>query len=166
MPCLKTITSPRVFSMLFCCCVRFISKVYSSQQRVTSFKSTDHHRFRKTVFSKILPCLHKEHWVVSKTCNVCKDLHFLGIFFNLANTAMIYHIHLCFFGVMLKPCVLRAAINGANYLDRDTRLLYITIRGPDPVDVKTVPLVVLKFGLPPITIDDFFEENLIQNLAT
>ena len=67
---------------------------------------------------------------------------------------------------VLKPCVLRAAINGANYLDRDTRLLYITIRGPDPVDVKTVPLVVLKFGLPPITIDDFFEENLIQNLAT
>ncbi len=54
---------------------------------------------------------------------------------------------------------------GENYFDRDTATLYIMIRGSDPVDVVTTPVVMVTFGVPAIAVDEFFEENLINNLV-
>ena len=50
-------------------------------------------------------------------------------------------------------------------MDLDTRLLYVTLRGSHPVDLVTVPAVYVKFGFPAVAVKDFFEENLIFNLA-
>jgi len=57
-------------------------------------------------------------------------------------------------------------VHGANYMERTTRQLYITIRGPKPVEIRTAPMVVLQFAVAAVTVDDFFERNLIGNLAT
>ena len=50
-------------------------------------------------------------------------------------------------------------------MDRRTDMLYVTIVGSTPIDIKTSPAVVVKMGFPAIDVDDFFEENLVQNLA-
>ena len=50
-------------------------------------------------------------------------------------------------------------------MDRRNDILYVTIRGPNPIDIKTAPAVIVKFGFPAISIDDFFETNLVNNLA-
>uniref|UniRef100_H2YFZ9 G8 domain-containing protein n=1 Tax=Ciona savignyi TaxID=51511 RepID=H2YFZ9_CIOSA len=57
-------------------------------------------------------------------------------------------------------------VNGANYIDLTTRLLYITVVGTKPVDIKTVPMILLTIGFPAVSINDFFGEALVQNLAT
>ncbi|XP_072177767.1 fibrocystin-L-like [Diadema setosum] len=56
-------------------------------------------------------------------------------------------------------------LNGENYFDRDTKILYFVLAGPGRVDIKTVPVVTVTFGVPAVSIDDFFEENLRANLA-
>ncbi|CAK8674402.1 unnamed protein product [Clavelina lepadiformis] len=58
-----------------------------------------------------------------------------------------------------------SAVHGANYMDYNTNLLYITLRGKEAIEIKTVEAVVIKFGFPAVNIDDFFEENLVNNLA-
>ena len=50
-------------------------------------------------------------------------------------------------------------------MDRRTDMLYVTIVGSSPIDIKTSPAVVVKMGFPAIDVDDFFEKNLVQNLA-
>ena len=50
-------------------------------------------------------------------------------------------------------------------MDLKNDLLYVVIKGTDPIDIKTFPAVIVKFGFPAVKIDDFFEENLINNLA-
>jgi len=50
-------------------------------------------------------------------------------------------------------------------MDRRTRKLYIMIRNKTPVEVRTSPAVILQFGFPATSVDDFFGENLVQNLA-
>ncbi|XP_076825618.1 fibrocystin-L-like isoform X2 [Clavelina lepadiformis] len=58
-------------------------------------------------------------------------------------------------------------IHGANYLDLKSDLLYVTLRGGIPVDIHTVPAVILEFGFPAeVTEDEFFGDNLANNLAT
>ena len=55
--------------------------------------------------------------------------------------------------------------HGTNYYDRTEEKLYIVIRGSTPVRVETTPVIQLGIDLPPVTVDEFFETNLIQNLA-
>ena len=54
---------------------------------------------------------------------------------------------------------------GANWFDRDTKLLWMVIGGGDPVDIKTSPLVVVTFGVPAQTVDEFFGEKMVENFA-
>jgi len=54
--------------------------------------------------------------------------------------------------------------NGANYYDPNSGYLYILLRGDDTVDIKTQPVVILKVGTT-VDIDNFFEENVVENLA-
>ena len=57
---------------------------------------------------------------------------------------------------------------GANFYDRDTKQLYIVIRGNETVKsfrIKTRPVIMLSLTLQ-VTIDQFFsEENLVNNIA-
>ena len=50
-------------------------------------------------------------------------------------------------------------------MDRRSDILYVTLRGKDAIDIKTAPAVIAKFGFPAVDVDDFFEVNLIGNLA-
>ena len=53
--------------------------------------------------------------------------------------------------------------SGSNYFDPNTGHLYLIIK-EGIVNIKTQPVVVLKLGMT-VAIDDFFEENVIGNLA-
>ena len=55
-------------------------------------------------------------------------------------------------------------INGANYFDPNTGNLHILLRGPGVVNIKTQPVVILKLGMT-VPIENFFEENVIANIA-
>ncbi|XP_076824499.1 fibrocystin-L-like isoform X2 [Clavelina lepadiformis] len=63
-----------------------------------------------------------------------------------------------------RPAI-NSRIHGANFMDLKQDLLYVTLRGGEPIDIKTAPAVILAFGFPAISIDEFFGENLISNLA-
>ena len=63
-----------------------------------------------------------------------------------------------------KPKV-DSSLYGENFFDRATQVLYILLHGPKPVDIRTTPVVMVTFGVPAVTLDDFFEENLIANLV-
>ena len=54
---------------------------------------------------------------------------------------------------------------GANFLDREAKLLYIIIRGDTPVDVRTAPTLFIAFGMPAVSTDEFFGANIVNNLA-
>ncbi len=56
-------------------------------------------------------------------------------------------------------------IYGENFFHRDESKMYILIRGATPIDIVTTPVIMLTFGVPAVTIDEFFEENLINNLV-
>ena len=53
--------------------------------------------------------------------------------------------------------------NGANYFDPNTGHLYVIVRDAI-VNIKTQPIVVLKLGMT-VPIENFFEENVIANIA-
>ena len=53
---------------------------------------------------------------------------------------------------------------GVNFFDIDTKTLYVQVKGPGLIDIKMRPVVILAFGIPAISEDDFFEKNLLQNL--
>lgn len=54
---------------------------------------------------------------------------------------------------------------GENYLDYDWKHQHIIVRGSGVVDVKIVPVIVLGFNVPSMTVDQFFGPNLVNNLA-
>ena len=54
--------------------------------------------------------------------------------------------------------------NGANYFDPGTGHLYLIVKGPSVISIKTQPIVVLKLGMK-VPIDNFFEANVVGNLA-
>ncbi|KAI8520672.1 Fibrocystin-L [Branchiostoma belcheri] len=58
------------------------------------------------------------------------------------------------------------AASGTNYFDDEKKTLYITIRGSTSIDIVTMPVLKVAFGMPAITVDEFFENNLRQNLAS
>ena len=53
--------------------------------------------------------------------------------------------------------------HGSNYFDPGTGHLYVLIKD-GVIDIKTQPIVVLKLGMT-VPIDDFFEQNVVANLA-
>ena len=53
---------------------------------------------------------------------------------------------------------------GSNYYDRDLKRLYITIRGKMPYRIETTPVIQVSLTLE-VTVDEFFGERLVQNLA-
>ena len=55
--------------------------------------------------------------------------------------------------------------SGTNYFDRATQMLYVLIRGPTPVEVVTDHTIFVSFSLPFMTVDEFFGEQIVTNLA-
>ena len=56
--------------------------------------------------------------------------------------------------------------HASNYQIRDEQLLFISITGDEEMlEIRTAPVVLMSFGFPSVNVDDFFEENLIANLA-
>ena len=53
--------------------------------------------------------------------------------------------------------------HGSNYFDPNTGHLYLLIK-EGIIDIKTQPIVVLKLGMT-VPIENFFEENVVSNLA-
>ena len=51
-------------------------------------------------------------------------------------------------------------------MDRANDMLYLVVRGSDAIDIKTSALIIVKFGFPAISVDEFFENNLVNNLAS
>ena len=55
---------------------------------------------------------------------------------------------------------------GANFYERSDKRLYFILRGNTPITIKTTPVIQIALNLAPVTVDAFFEENLVSNLAT
>ncbi|KAM5157489.1 fibrocystin-L [Mantella aurantiaca] len=60
---------------------------------------------------------------------------------------------------------LNSSVFGENFFDSDYNMLYILIRGSTPVEIHTSPLIVVAFNLPAMTVDQFYGDNLVRNLA-
>ena len=58
-----------------------------------------------------------------------------------------------------------SSVYGENYFDRTTQTLWMLIKGPVPIEIRTTAVIMVTFGVPAVTVDDFFEVNLIRNLA-
>ena len=56
--------------------------------------------------------------------------------------------------------------SGTNFYSPDTKMLEVTVKGKEPVYIEMMPIVVLSFGVPTLSIDEFFDANLRENLAT
>ena len=57
-----------------------------------------------------------------------------------------------------------ASASGNNFFDIGTRTLYVQVDGPGLIDIKMRPVVILAFGIPEMSKEEFFGENLINNL--
>ncbi|XP_054620387.1 fibrocystin-L-like isoform X2 [Dunckerocampus dactyliophorus] len=57
------------------------------------------------------------------------------------------------------------AIMGANFFDQTSKMLKVLVRGSTPVEIRTAPVLFISFELPAMTNDEFFGDNLVQNLA-
>jgi hypothetical protein len=66
-------------------------------------------------------------------------------------------------GFNFKPVI--GQPHGTNYYNRVEKKLYIIIRGREPVRIVTTSVIQLGIDLPPVTVTEFFEVNLITNLA-
>nr|XP_055075131.1 fibrocystin-L-like [Misgurnus anguillicaudatus] len=55
--------------------------------------------------------------------------------------------------------------HGSNFFDPDYNMLYILLRGSQPVQIRTSPLLFVAFNLPAMTEAEFFGHNLVTNLA-
>ncbi|XP_037651430.1 PKHD1 like 1, tandem duplicate 1 [Sebastes umbrosus] len=55
---------------------------------------------------------------------------------------------------------------GANFFDPDYKMLKVVVRGSQPVEIRTAPVLFISFELPAMTEAEFFGDSLIQNLAT
>ncbi|KAM4688908.1 fibrocystin-L [Discoglossus pictus] len=60
---------------------------------------------------------------------------------------------------------LSSTVVGENYLDSDYKMLYVLLRGSTPVEIHTSLLIVIAFNLPAMTVDQFYGDNLVRNLA-
>ncbi|KAM4704928.1 fibrocystin-L [Rhinophrynus dorsalis] len=60
---------------------------------------------------------------------------------------------------------LNSSVVGENFFNSDYRMLYLLVRGSTPVEIRTSPLIVIAFNLPAMTVDQFYGDNLVNNLA-
>ncbi|KAM4540003.1 PKHD1 like 1, tandem duplicate 1 [Odontesthes bonariensis] len=54
---------------------------------------------------------------------------------------------------------------GTNFFDQDYKMLKVLLRGSTPVEIRTSPVLILAFNMPAMSEDEFFGDNLVQNLA-
>lgn len=55
--------------------------------------------------------------------------------------------------------------HGSNFIDRDSRLVFFVIKGSDKIVLKRANVVIVSFGLPAMTEEEFFGSNILENLA-
>ena len=61
---------------------------------------------------------------------------------------------------------LDSGVHGENYFDRDTKTLWVLVKGPEPIEIRTTAVVMVSFGVPAVNLRDFYENgNLVKNLA-
>ncbi|XP_022097673.1 fibrocystin-L-like isoform X1 [Acanthaster planci] len=57
-------------------------------------------------------------------------------------------------------------VHGENYFERDTQTLWLLVKGPVPVEIRTTAVIMVTFGVPAVSVDNFYEDaNLVRNLA-
>eukprot|EP00062_Callorhinchus_milii_P017054 gi/632969110/ref/XP_007900907.1/ PREDICTED: LOW QUALITY PROTEIN: fibrocystin-L [Callorhinchus milii] len=66
-------------------------------------------------------------------------------------------------GQYLPP--LDSTVPGSNYFDRTYQMLNVLVRGSTPVKIRTTPVLFISFNLPAMTVDDFYDSALANNLA-
>eukprot|EP00058_Branchiostoma_floridae_P026715 XP_002612206.1 hypothetical protein BRAFLDRAFT_108902 [Branchiostoma floridae] len=55
---------------------------------------------------------------------------------------------------------------GANFMDIEWQTLFFTLTGSSSVTIKQTDVIVLTFGMPPVTVEDFFSsDQLVNNLC-
>ncbi|VDQ17138.1 unnamed protein product [Trichobilharzia regenti] len=54
---------------------------------------------------------------------------------------------------------------GTNYYDDSSQMLYVILKGESIITIKLSQLVKVSFGLPAMTIDQFFGSEVVSNLA-
>ncbi len=54
---------------------------------------------------------------------------------------------------------------GANFFDRSESMLYVLLKNYHPIDIRTTPVVVLCMMFPPMTVEEFYGLDLVNNLA-
>jgi hypothetical protein len=54
---------------------------------------------------------------------------------------------------------------GEHYFDREWRFLYVMLKGNNIVDIRTKETIFITFSMPMMTVDEFFGEQIIQNIA-
>ncbi|CAH8626270.1 unnamed protein product [Schistosoma guineensis] len=54
---------------------------------------------------------------------------------------------------------------GSNYFDDSAQMLYVIIKGEDIITIKLSQLIKVAFGLPAMTIDQFYGSEVVNNLA-
>ena len=55
-------------------------------------------------------------------------------------------------------------VNGANYFDPESSYLHFILKSSSVVNIKTQPVIVLNLGMS-VPIENFFEDNIINNIA-
>ncbi|CAH1775752.1 unnamed protein product [Owenia fusiformis] len=60
---------------------------------------------------------------------------------------------------------LSSQVSGLNWMDSDLQTLYVLVRGPDPIEIRTMPVVVFSVDVPPVPLNKFYEKNTIRNIA-
>lgn len=55
--------------------------------------------------------------------------------------------------------------SGTNYFDRKTETLYVVVKGPSIVEIRYQPLVIISFGLPAMTEEEFYGSKVVDNMA-
>lgn len=65
-----------------------------------------------------------------------------------------------------KPSAATCAdVSGSNFFDRVAGVLTILIKGPKPVRIVTMDSVIVSLQFPPMSLEEFFGENIIMNIA-
>ena len=54
---------------------------------------------------------------------------------------------------------------GANFYDRSSLTMYFVVKGDAKIKLETTMVIQLRFDLASITVDTFFEENIVSNIA-
>ena len=55
--------------------------------------------------------------------------------------------------------------HGTNYYSRPQKTLYVTVSGSTPIVIEVAPVIQVSLTLAPVSETEFFEENLIANIA-